>query len=74
MHTDPHRTWTPNDLAKALELPSARSLRAELTRWTGEGIMHRLERGIYVLSPEWIPPTDLTAIFGHTELTHRQSS
>jgi hypothetical protein len=69
MRTDPHRTWTPNELAKGLALPSARSLRAELTRWTGEGIVRRVERGLYALSPAWIAPMDLTAIFGNTELT-----
>lgn len=52
--TDPRRSWRAREIATGLGLASAHSLRAELGRWVGEGILRRTAHGIYalVLQPE----------------------
>ncbi len=56
MRAEPHRTWRLREIAQCIGLPSEHSLRAELGRWIGEGILQRVGRGLYALDPEWTLP------------------
>ncbi|GAB3746169.1 hypothetical protein GCM10027590_64260 [Nocardiopsis nanhaiensis] len=54
LRTDPHRGWSPIEVARALEYAHYRSLATQMGVWAKEGFLQRIARGRYTLAPQWL--------------------
>ncbi|MEV8561346.1 IS4 family transposase [Streptomyces sp. NPDC051917] len=59
LRSDPDRAWHPREIAEGLDISHYRSLCAQLGHWVKEGLLRKVGRGAYALTPAWTSQPDL---------------